>query len=94
MSRPGGIASSPKAAKPPNAVKTDNITRKLQHRFARNPVNGGVNINNTYVEIKLIRISIQGKININMIILFSNAIFVVFFATYWYNSVDNSHLLY
>ena len=62
MSRPGGIASSAKAAKPPNAVKTDNITRKLQHLFARNPVNGGVNINNTYVEIKLIRISIQGKI--------------------------------
>ena len=47
VSRPGGIASSPKAAKPPKAVRTDNITRKLQHRFARNPVNGGVNINNT-----------------------------------------------
>ena len=45
VSLPGGIANKPNAWKPPKAVKIDNMIRKLQHRFARKPVNGGVNIN-------------------------------------------------
>ena len=52
VSLPGGIANKPNAWKPPKAVKIDNMIRKLQHRFARKPVNGGVNINRIWKKDK------------------------------------------